>query len=139
MPTVTFKLKGTRSVQKKLNRLAAQFEDRLPIALQTEAELIMTTSKRDHVPVDLGTLRATGHVEKVRRVGKTLSVRLVYGGPSAPYALAVHEHLSSHSPPTWRGITVSFGPGDRGPKYLERPLVDAAPGMAARLAARMKL
>lgn len=126
MPTVTFKLKGTRSMQKKLNRLAAQFEDRLPVALQTEAELIMTTSKRDHVPVDLGTLRSTGHVERVRRVGKILSVRLVYGGPSAPYALKQHEDM-----------TLSHTVG--GPKYLERPLVNAAPGMPARLAARMRL
>lgn len=127
MPDVTFKLKGTRSMQRKLNRLVAQFENRLPVALQTEAKLIMTKSKRDHVPVDLGTLRSTGHVEKVQRVGKTLSVRLVYGGPSAPYALIVHEDLiARHAPPT-------------GAKYLERPLVDAAPGMPARLAARMKL
>ncbi len=127
MPTVTFKLKGTRSMQKKLNRLAAQFENRLPVALQTEAELIMTTSKRRWVPVKFGNLRATGHVEKVRRVGKTLSVRLVYGGPSAPYALIVHEDLvARHASPT-------------SAKYLERPLVDAAPGMPARLAARMKL
>lgn len=139
MPDVTFKIKGTRSMQRKLNRLVAQFENRLPVALQTEAELIMTKSKQDFVPVDLGTLRASGHVERVRREGKTLIVRLVYGGPSAPYALAVHEHLSAHSPPTWRGVTVTFGPGDRGPKYLERPIVDAAPGMPARLAARLKL
>ena len=126
MPTVTFKLKGTRSMQKKLNRLAAQFEDRLPVALQTEAELIMTTSKKDFVPVDKGTLRASGHVEKVRREGEMLIVRLVYGGPSAPYAAKQHEDM-----------TLSHTVG--GPKYLERPLVDAIPGMPARLAARMKL
>lgn len=127
MPDVTFKLKGTRSMPRKLDRLVAQFENRLPTALQVEGELVMTTSKRDHVPVKFGNLRATGHVEKVQRVGKTLSVRLVYGGPSAPYALIVHEDLiARHAPPT-------------GAKYLERPLVDATPGMPARLAARLKL
>lgn len=126
MPDVTFKLKGTQSMRRKLDRLAAQFENRLPVALQTEGELVMTTSKRDFVPVDTGNLRATGHVEKVRRVGKTLVVRLVYGGSSAPYALKQHEDM-----------TLSHTVG--GPKYLERPLVNAAPGMPARLAARMRL
>lgn len=126
MPDVTFKLKGTRSMQGKLLRLAAQFDNQLPVALQTEGELVMTTSKRDFVPVDTGNLQETGDVEKVRREGKTLVVRLVYGGPSAPYALKQHEDM-----------TLAHTVG--GPKYLERPLVDAAPGMPARLAARMKL
>ena len=99
----------------------------------------MTKSKRDFVPVDLGNLRSSGHVEDPEFTRASVSVRLVYGGPSAPYALAVHEHPSDSSPPSWREGDVEFHPSGRGPKYLERPLLEAIPGLPVRLARRMQI
>lgn len=107
----------------------------------------MARSKSEFVPVDLGTLRASGTVKPVKRSGTNYSVTLYYGGPSAPYALAVHEHPSEHSPPSWRGkgvedilavrTRIPWSLDGRGPKYLERPLLQAMDGMAERLGARI--
>lgn len=143
----SFTLKGQDAMNKRLKRIAAQFGNKIESALRIEAELVMTKSKRDHVPVDLGTLRNSGHVGRPVRVGKDVSVTMAYGGPAAAYALAVHEHPSRHSPPSWENIRdeqgrfrrVQFSPSGRGPKYLERPLMDAIPGMPERIAARLNI
>jgi len=129
-----FTVTGVPQMQRNLQRAAAQIRDKVAAALYREAERVMTKSKRDHVPVDTGTLRASGHVEQPVRKGRNVSVTLAFGGPAAPYALAVHEHLSRHSPPSWQHGHVTFSPAGRGPKYLERPLLAAVPGLAKRLA-----
>jgi hypothetical protein len=75
-----------------------------------EAERLMTESKQTFVPVDTGALRSSGHVEPVRFTGRaTIEVSLGYGGPSAAYALEVHENLNSHH---------AYGQA----KYLETPV-----------------
>lgn len=147
-------LKGQKQMQQRLNRIASKFPDKVKAALRIEAELIMTTSKRDFVPVDLGTLRSSGHVDNPVRTGKDISVKLSYGGAAADYALAVHEHPSEHDPPSWKNnvievpnfsgssgttqaSTVTFSPAGRGPKYLERPLMEASVNMTQRLATRL--
>lgn len=139
----TFELKGTKAMQRKIERIAQQFPNKIERALRIEAELVMTDSKRNFVPVDLGTLRSSGHVGNVERKGKDLSVTLDYGGAAAPYALAVHEHPSDHSPPSWEGKALTdisdWSKDGRGPKYLERPLMAAIPGMARRIAAALRL
>jgi hypothetical protein len=73
------------------------------------------------------------------RDGRTVRVRLVYGGPAAAYALPVHEHPSRSSPPSWRGGGVTFHPAGRGPKYLERPLFEELRTMAQDMAADLAL
>jgi hypothetical protein len=132
-----FDLKGVEEMQRQLRFLAEQFPDKVGKGLRLEAEQIMTKSKQSHVPVDLGTLRASGHVNKPEQKGKDIQVVMVYGNAATPYALAVHEHPSSSSPPSWKGVPVTFSPKDRGPKYLERPLQDAIPGMAIRIGKKM--
>jgi len=118
------RLKGVSQMQSRVNAIARRHPDRVAAALYRQGEFIMTRSKDEFVPVDLGTLRGTGHVVPPERDGRLVRVILAYGGPAAPYALAIHEHLSSHSPPSWRHGTVHFSPSGTGPKYLERPLME---------------
>lgn len=89
-------------------------------ALYVEAELIMTDSKQNYVPVDTGMLRNSGTVTKPVVTKKDVTVTLGYGGPAADYAVIVHE-----APPT-------YGQGKR--KYLQKPLNNAERGMITRVA-----
>ncbi len=95
-------------------------------ALFEEAEAIMARSKDEFVPVDEGILRASGHVQLPVRTGGDVSVTLAYGGPAEAYAVIQHERLDFNHP------------HGGGPKYLERPLVEAVPGMGDRIAARIR-
>jgi hypothetical protein len=93
-------------------------------ALYQEGEAIMTESKRQ-CPVDLGNLRATGHVSQPEMQQGHITVTLAYGGPSATYAIVQHERLDFRH-------TVGKA------KYLEDPMLAAVNGMEARLRARIK-
>ena len=133
--TTRVTITGEKAMIKKLNKLAAKSPIAAAAALTFEAEKIMSKSKRSFVPVDLGTLRASGHVQPPKITALGAEVTMGYGGAAAPYALAIHEHPSQFSPPSWSG-GVNFRLG--GPKYLEIPVNEAAAGMAVRLAASMK-
>lgn len=93
-------------------------------ALYLEAELIMTDSKQNYVPVDTGVLRNSGTVTKPVITNKSVEVTLGYGGPAADYAVVVHEY-----PP-------SVGQGKN--KYLSRPLNKAERGLVTRVADTMR-
>jgi len=134
--TLTFK--GGEAMEKELDKLAKVFPGHVDKAIVIEAEIIMTRSKRDFVPINFGVLRSSGHVEDPKRRGDIVTIDMVYGGASAPYALAIHEHPSTHSPPSWRGTTVTFHPSGRGPKYLEKPFKQSINGMAGRVAKTVK-
>lgn len=67
-----------------------------------------------------------------------VEVKIVAGDETTPQALAIHEHPSPHSPPSWEGVNVEFHPSGRGPKYIEEPLNEAIGGMAERMASKMK-
>lgn len=137
---LSLKWSGGESMRDKLLKLQIDFDQtRIPAAMRIEAETIMTTSKRDHVPVDLGTLRGSGRVGKVIKLRKDFSITMSYGGAASAYALAIHEHLSSHSPPSWKRARVKFNPAGRGPKYLERPIRDAASSFADNVAQRLRV
>ena len=88
-------------------------------AMYVEAELIMTDSKVNYVPVDTGQLRNSGTVLPAEIKNNQVSVILGYGGASAPYAAKIHE-----APPRW-------GQGKN--KYLSKPLNKASAGMTQRL------
>lgn len=137
MSSVTFDLAGVRELKEKLDRLAREIPKAAEAALTLEGERIMTDSKRNYVPVDLGTLRSSGHVTSAKPDAGGFEVSLSYGGAAAPYALAVHEHPSEHSPPSWQGSDVTFSPSGRGPKYLEKPFRAAENGMLDRLGERI--
>lgn len=93
-------------------------------ALYLEAELIMTDSKQNYVPVDTGVLRNSGTVTKPVITNKSVEVTLGYGGPAADYAVVVHEY-----PP-------NVGQGKN--KYLSRPLNKAERGLVTRVADTMR-
>lgn len=131
---MSFKLKGQKKMAQKLKAIADKAPDKAAGALRMEAEMIMTDSKRNFVPVDLGTLRSSGKVDEPKRRGKTIEIEMSFGGAASPYAEAVHEHPSTASPPTWKGAVVTFSPAGRGPKYLEKPMRQAEKGMDKRLA-----
>jgi hypothetical protein len=82
--------------------------------LFVEGERVMTLSKRDFVPVDLGTLRASGHVQPPAVQGSRVSVTLGYGGAASAYAVVQHERLDFNHP---RGGQA---------KYLEAPVMQEA-------------
>lgn len=104
-------------------------------ALYREGWRIMTQSKEDFVPVDLGALKSTGDVSLPETRGDRIEVVLGYGGPAKTrtrdgkdyvgYAIVVHEDLQAQH-------TVG------GPKYLERPVLQAERGLGGRLAADMR-
>lgn len=138
--------KGATDMVNKLIKEAADMPKRVEAALYQEAQVIMTESKR-RCPIapDGGDLRASGHVEEPVREGRKIVVTMAYGGTAIPYAIAVHEHLSIHSPRTWviseetAGHTgVKWSEPGTGPKFLESPLNEAQPQMAARIANRLK-
>ena len=141
MPAPALRISGfdqLRAVIKKLGDVAATAG---AAAIYREAERIMTDSKQNYVPVapDGGTLKASGVVALPEHKGNTITVVMGYGGAAAAYALAVHEHLSAHSPPSWiaaedSGSGVHWHLSGRGPKYLEKPFNEARKGMDARLA-----
>jgi hypothetical protein len=116
-----------RGLEKLNANLSKVFKDKLDaaiMALEAEAEIEMTEAKR-RTPVDTGALRASGHVKPARRNGRDITVELDFGGPSAPYAVFVHEDMEAFH---------RVGQA----KFLESVLVESAPHMAARVAQRMR-
>lgn len=94
------------------------------IALYQEAEIEMTEAKR-RTPVDTGALRDSGFVEPAEEDFGGVSVRLGFGGASAPYAIYVHENLEAIHPV-----------GEA--KFLESTILESAPYLPARVAKRMQ-
>lgn len=116
-------VKGLNGLRSRLESRAAGAREAMVKAIVLESEIELAEAKR-RCPVDTGTLRATGHV--VEPDGNSLRVRIAFGGPAAPYAIYVHENLEAyHAPPTQA-------------KFLESVLLESAPHMASRVAARMR-
>lgn len=115
---VFVKIRGLNNVLKMLERVATETNASLDDALLAEAELIMTEAK-ERTPVLTGALRASGHVDQTDK-----GVRLEFGGPSAPYAVYVHENLEAYH---------SNGQA----KFLESAVLDALPTFHDNVAARM--
>lgn len=103
-------------------------------ALFEEANELMAASKRQ-VPVDTGTLRASGMVEEPIKRGKIYKVRLGYGygeekNPksgqiAAGYAIYVHENLKARH---------KVGKA----KFLEDPMKAWEPKFARNVGIRLK-
>ena len=89
-------------------------------ALYREGERIVTEAKK-RTPVATGALRASGQTV----IDGPSRVVLAFGGAAVIYAVFVHENLSARHP-------------NGEAKFLERPLLEAAKGMDARLAADVR-
>ncbi len=133
--SLTFTMEGLDQLTRRLTKSGKLSPQAMAGPLKLEAELIMTKAK-NLTPVDLGTLRASGHVKNPVITRNTARVLLGFGGAASAYALAVHEHPSRHSPRSWQG-GVSFTSG--GPKYLERPVKEARKGFGRRVARHLDL
>ena len=147
---IEMKLDGLDAVITRMTAMGRKIPKTAGATLYAFANVIMTNAKQKYVPVapDGGVLRASGVVEPPETNGNLVSVKMGFGdGPSAPYALAVHEHLSERSPRSWKAAeartTVSgtgtsihttkaggvrFNVQGTGPKYLERPFLEAIGG-----------
>lgn len=66
--------------------LTAKVEQALLDGIEEWARLVLSDSQ-ERCPVDRGTLRSTGAIEVLAKLG----VRICYGGPAAPYAWVQHE------------------------------------------------
>jgi hypothetical protein len=117
-------LNGVKDMQRRLEQAAVGLQRRQALALRQEAEIEMTESKK-RCPVDVGMLRASGHVQPVEQHGGKTSVDLVYGGAAEDYAIVQHESLDFHH-------TVGQA------KFLESVLMESLPFMGQRIANRMK-
>jgi hypothetical protein len=111
-------------------------------ALREVAEERVANVAIDRAPMKDGILRGTIETLAPEVGDGVVSVRVVCGGPSAPYAIAIHEHLSEHSPPNWvkaeqSGDGVHFNVG--GPKFLESALTDAAPTLLEDVASKFEI
>jgi len=118
-------LGGADAMRAKLKRLADKFPNTVARGLYQETEVEVREVKM-RTPVDTGTLRGT-----IRQVGPFINGRMIYtmiaaGGPSAPYALYVHENLEAHHP---------VGQA----KYIESVILESRPYLAARVAKRIEL
>lgn len=116
--------------------------------VRMEMERVMAVAKGEYVPVQYGNLRGSGRVHPVKVEGERVTVDASFGGTAAPYAIAVHEI----PPPGGATGSVALGtvlrpriPTQRTArhrvgqwKYLEQPLLEAAPGMERRIGALVK-
>jgi hypothetical protein len=132
---LTFRLDGLTAADAVLLTVADKAPFLIVEALTLEGEAIMALSKEQFVPVDEGNLRASGTVSV-----EAGDVVLSYGGPSAPYALTVHENpragkTGGLTPSGWQRKTwAQVGQW----KYLETPFLTAQKGMLERLGATIK-
>lgn len=140
MSDAVFEFVGLDGVVGRLKILEEAIPELGPKELYKFANIIMTDAKENYVPVDNGPLRASGMVMEPVIEGRNISVTMGFGGAAEAYALAVHEHLSDYSPPSWKkaeasGRGVHFSPAGHGPKYLERPVIAHANELVETIAA----
>jgi hypothetical protein len=93
-------------------------------ALTVEGNIELTEMRR-RTPVEFGPLRASLTMTVERR-GTQVTVEFGAGGPSAPYAIHVHERTE---------LFHRIGEA----KFIERPLKESAPHFNERIARRINL
>lgn len=130
------KLDGAEAFRRNLARFSKAFPDEVASALYVEAQIEATEVKK-RTPVwnsdrplprgvVAGALRASVRVVGPTRQGSRIFVLVAAGGPSAPYAIFVHEDLDAFH---------KIGQA----KYLESVILESRSYMAARVAKRIDL
>lgn len=109
----------------KLARLAQKFPDEVVRGLYVETEVEVKEVKM-RTPVDRGTLRGTVHQVGPFREGRMIYTLIAAGGPSAPYAIYVHENLE---------VIHKVGQA----KFIESVIMESRPYLAARIAKRIEM
>jgi hypothetical protein len=115
-----------------LQQRAAQARQRAVRAMNSVAETWMTEAKQ-RCPVDTGALRSSGHVTEPDDKGDGVEIRLVFGGPAAPYAYVVHEgwHRVGRGPSPNTVVHMHFENGQA--KYLESVAEEHGPKLAQEM------
>lgn len=133
---------GSKQLLGRMESLRRRGERSTFEAMEDFAYKILDRAKNEFVPQDSTDLLESGGVEMEKGTGFNCTATIYFGrtGDAAAYALAVHEHLSEHSPPSWvtetgedKGINWTI-PGT-GPKYLETPFREEATRLPAVMAA----
>lgn len=83
-------LKGLADVIAAMKRIDQRVDRAIGAGLFVAGNIIMTDAK-ERVPVDTGSLRASGYVTLPRKEAGDIVVEAGFGGPSAEYAVPVHE------------------------------------------------
>jgi hypothetical protein len=109
----------------RLEKLAIEAPKELGAAMYQEGLVIQGVSM-SRTPVEFGALRASHATQRPDFSGSDPSVQITVGGPSAPYAVYVHENLAAHH---------HVGQA----KFLESAIKEAAPTFAASVARRFDL
>lgn len=118
-------VRGAKELMEKLARLVTRVPDAFGVALYQVALQEMNEAKK-RTPIDTGALKASGEVQRPEWNGREVSVVLQFGGPTVDYAVHVHENLEAIHP---------HGQA----KFLESVLLESAPYIPARVAARIDL
>jgi hypothetical protein len=130
---------GDEAMKRKILAVAKEFPEKVKRALYFRCTRILIRSQEEFVPEDKRILRNSGRVDDPEVSGTVISCSITYGGLAGAYAIAVHEHPSNFSPPSWQGVEVTFHPAGRGPEYLKIPLFEAIPTLARDLAKDLHL
>lgn len=120
----TYRTASGRGVAELLVSLGDHAVVDLGAELYQEGQGIITQAQ-GLVPVEYGTLRASGYVAEPERIGDKVRVEMGFGGAAAPYAVIVHEDLNAFH-------------DDGEALYLEQPFRWAQSGMADRIAAGLR-
>jgi len=133
---VEVELQGTQRLLNIFERAGRDPEAKKALgqAMYGFATKVLNESKKI-VPLDTGNLRASGIVSNQRIDGDVVEVEISYGGPAAQYAGIIHEDMTlDHSPSKLTAVTKRPRRGQA--KYLEIPVMAAAPTFARSIAAR---
>jgi hypothetical protein len=118
------RLTGLNEIRQTLRRIAKEMPDVIVKAMTQEGNIELTEMRR-RTPVEFGPLRASLSMT-VKREGSRISIEFGAGGPSAPYAIYVHERTELHH---------RIGEA----KFIERPLKESGPHFSERIARRINL
>lgn len=131
------RITGTEDVMRNLQAIAARVPAAIERALERESEAVMGAAKA-LVPFEVGALKESGFAGPVQRSGEVFRVEVAFGGPAVDYAPIQHEdttlnHTGTHYSSRLRRPYQRTGQA----KFLEEPLLDAAPGLAERMRDRI--
>lgn len=118
---LSFEFTGMAALERQLSRASDEIREAGAAAIREEAEIELEEAKR-RTPVRFGALRASGHVTQR---DDDLRATISFGGPSAPYAVYVHENTDAFH---------RVGQA----KFLESVIRESAPHFAARVARRIR-
>lgn len=129
---------GAKELERNLRRLGIEAGPAIEKGVAEVGQRIIGDAM-ELVPVDTGTLRATG-TSTVERTKRAVSVVVGFGGPAAWYALAVHENPRA-------GKTMGLSPSGKKYRswakvgqwqYLAQPFKAWAPKAADVIAKHVK-